>query len=195
MTHLNRSEDSRFRTAFGYPWLVTGWGMGNVVALFLSAPPHEASWDRLAQFVATVMIAPILIFFCRFRNRRHALKWCIVAAILTAASLLLFMKYTVECGKWTREYRGKRFVIGDEYQQPVLEYLKEMDKESESSVDLVKAFEGDPDKVWTPESRARIAVWLGWLYLACGPLVCSALVCIAHAIRIGVSGKRNRLTE
>jgi len=69
------------------------------------------------------------------------------------------------------------FVIGDKYQQPVLKYLKEMGKESESPVDLVNAFEGNPDKVWTPESRARIAVWLGWCYLACGPLFCSAAVC------------------
>jgi hypothetical protein len=105
------------------------------------------------------------------------------------------MKYTVEYDKWTSEYRGERFVIGDEYQQPVLEYLKEMGKESESPLELMKAFEGNPDKVWTPESRARIAVRLGWWYLACGPLFCCAAVCIAHAIGIGVSGIRDKPTE
>ena len=163
--------------------------LGGILGGFLLPPPvgvsasGEKIWLRLGQFILAVVLG--LVFFAarRWKQRRHALRWCAAALVFLALAVAAFFRYQQLTLAWTGNYAGQKVVIGTAYTAQGVAYTAENPKMS--CDDLVFDFAGKTEDIWTRDSINRHRLLLAATYVSCLPLFTICLIAMVQAIQCG----------
>ena len=163
---------------------LSSWLVASVISGFLLAPVETTTWTKLAAFVLAIGIGVAIVIVTN-KLKGQFMVWAIAAVAFLTGALGVYARYENISKHWTGECRGKSFIMGSEYTPAALKYYEMIRKTPDWDPCIIVEFEGDPDKVWTRDSRIDRMSKLGWLYLADATLFGLAATGIAAAGRSG----------
>src|SRR5262245_2649742 len=158
--------------------IVLGLALASIVSAFvLPLPPgfqdlDRSMWPRLAQVLATAL-AFILIFV----GRSHPSRWRLVAVTATLGILASLFSYLYLSARFTCRYYDQPKIIGSGLMPIASDYRARYP--SATCQDLLKAFTGRTEEIWSARSLWIAEVALGTTYASIVPLLAAAIAALA----------------
>lgn len=184
-----RSEIRRWLQHARRNWLTLAQGalwLSGILGGFLLPPPvgvlpnDEKIWLRLGQFIIAVVLGVVIFAGRRWRQPRHAARWCAVALLALALGVVAFLRYQQLTLAWTAVYDGGKVVTGSAYTPHGLAYRIAHPELSAS--DLIFDFAGQTEEIWTHASISRRRLILAGTFESCLPLFAVCLLGVVQAI-------------
>ena len=181
-------------------WAVLAQGavwVGGLVGGFLLPPPvgisggQDKIWLRFGQFFVAVLLGLVLFAALKWKQRKHAGRWWVVAAVSLLLAVVAFFQYQRLLYVWTGEYDGQQLVVGSEYTSQGRAYVEK--NPNLPLTTLLEDFLGRPEDIWTRRSINYRRLMLAGVYVSCLPLFTLSVIAIVQALRtLGVVGTKSR---
>jgi uncharacterized membrane protein YozB (DUF420 family) len=170
----------------------------SVIGIFVLSPPADVSTDAnkaylgLVKFVVVVLSGLIIIVASKWHQQKHAIWWGVVTAVFLVSAIASFDAYQQRMESWTCRYVGARKIVGTSTDYtPQGRYY--MDKNSSISCDdLIFAFAGRTDDIWTKESIDARRLLLSRYYLLSIVLFALCLLSVIQAIYCITTNNQSR---
>lgn len=166
-----------------------------VISPILLEPPAVAGnprWTALARYALGVLVALWLLPTSRWRKRRHARMWWIIAAVGLILSIAAAISYANARDRTTMPYLGNDIVIGDSLTADAHRYrdsVSTVTGRQMSNQELLGDYGSNLFAVW-PETDIRAREFrLVCLYLVAVGLMASEIIL---AVQVAYTSTRRR---
>lgn len=159
-------------------------------AFLLPTPSFLESSTRAwpAQFIVVVVTGLLVVAAQSRRGLEHTRFWVGVAVGALSLALVALVAERWLLDAWTCRYYGSVRVIGTELSTSAAEYLSE--HAQSSCEELLKAFTGRSEEIWTRASLARSELVLALSHLCVAPLLAACGIATLQAVSCSRQAQR-----